>query len=161
MHVTFVHVTVKPGHIDDFIAATLENAIGGDGALIFLVDLNPLGPELGFRLTSAVLGAVCLFLGLFTLAAGIGAAARGSPISGASQGVPAGARKATTSAGRTDSMRASSASRSPRSSCSSRNIEYNTSRLSAGRQGCGVCRSNRYSKGRADRADSPAFTPPA
>jgi len=25
MHVTFVHVTVKPGHIDDFIAATSRN----------------------------------------------------------------------------------------------------------------------------------------
>jgi autoinducer 2-degrading protein len=25
MHVTFVHVTVKPGHIDDFIEATRRN----------------------------------------------------------------------------------------------------------------------------------------
>ena len=41
--------------------------VGGDGALIFLVDLNPLGPELGFRLTSAALGVVSLVLGLFTL----------------------------------------------------------------------------------------------
>jgi S-DNA-T family DNA segregation ATPase FtsK/SpoIIIE len=41
--------------------------VGGDGALIFLVDLNPLGPELAFRLTSAVLGVACLFLGMVTL----------------------------------------------------------------------------------------------
>ncbi len=41
--------------------------VGGDGALIFLVDLNPLGPEIGFRLTSAVLGVVSLVLVLFTL----------------------------------------------------------------------------------------------
>ncbi len=41
--------------------------VGGDGALIFLVDLNPLGPELGFRLTSVVLGLVCIGLSLFVL----------------------------------------------------------------------------------------------
>ncbi len=41
--------------------------VGGDGALIFLVDLNPLGPELGFRLTSAILGVASLVLAAFTL----------------------------------------------------------------------------------------------